>query len=188
MTHANSLAAGREPRIAADAAPRARGVKLVLLDVDGVLTDGRIVFTGERSEAKHFSAQDGVGIRLAQRAGLRFGIITGRRSAALEMRARELGITELHQNSLKKADAYRKILASTRLADEAIAYVGDDLVDLPIMKRAGFAATVPEARPEVLRAAHFVSGRGCGRGAVREILDFILRVQGAWKRATRDLI
>jgi len=161
---------------------------MVLLDVDGVLTDGRIVFTASESETKIFNSQDGVGVRLAQRTGLKFGIITGRKSAALEMRARELGITEIHQRALKKSEAYSKVLAATGLEDVDIAFVGDDLVDLPVMRRAGFAATVPEARPEVVRAAQFVSGRGCGRGAVREILEFIMRVQGTWRRATRDLI
>lgn len=188
MTPSTPPAAAGEPRIGAEAARRARRVKMVLLDVDGVLTDGRIVFTGDGLEAKLFSSQDGVGVRLAQRTGLKFGIITGRKSPALEMRARELGITEVHQRALKKAEPYAKLLAASKLQDSEIAYVGDDLVDLPVMKKAGFAATVPEARPEVLRAAHFVSGRGCGHGAVREILDFIMRVQGTWRRATRDLI
>jgi 3-deoxy-D-manno-octulosonate 8-phosphate phosphatase (KDO 8-P phosphatase) len=161
---------------------------MVVLDVDGILTDGKIVFTGPAEEAKHFSAQDGVGIRLAQRAGIGFGIITGRKSDSLLRRARELGITEIHLNSLHKADSYAQLRKTTGLDDEEIAYLGDDLVDMPILKRAGFAATVPEARPEVIRAAHFVSGRSGGDGAVREILDFILRVQGRWHRATRGFL
>ena len=178
-------AAAREPVLTIDAAARARRVKMVLLDVDYVLTDGRIVYDGtDEGEIKFFNSQDGVGIRLAQRAGIRFGVITGRKSRALERRAAELGILEVHQRSLRKAEAYNAVKRSSRLGDDEIAFVGDDLVDLPILRKAGFAATVPEAVPEVARISHYVSSRSAGHGAVREILDFVVRVQGAWKRAT----
>jgi 3-deoxy-D-manno-octulosonate 8-phosphate phosphatase (KDO 8-P phosphatase) len=177
-----------EPRIADGAAGRARRVRMILMDVDGVLTDGRIVFQGSADETKFFDAQDGVGIRLAQRAGLRIGFITGRKSEALERRARELGVTELHQRSLKKGESYAKALASHKLTDEETAFVGDDIVDLPAMSRAGFAATVPNARPEVRRLAHFVTSRHGGRGAVRQVLDFILMVQDRWSSVTRGYV
>jgi len=180
--------ADREPRLTADAAARARRVKMVLMDVDGILSDGSIVFTGAAEESKAFDAQDGVAIRLAQRAGLPVGLITGRESAALKRRAAELKIRELHMNWFHKEEAYARVLAERRLADADVAFVGDDLVDVPLLKRAGFAATVPEARPEVIRLAHFVASRPGGHGAVRQILDFILKVQGRWERATRGFI
>lgn len=183
-----SPAAPLEPRLTADAAARARRLKMLLMDVDGVLTDGRIVLSGPTEETKFFDAQDGVAIRLASNAGLRIGLITGRKSEALERRARELGITDLHMNSFRKAEAYARILSERGLEDAEVGFVGDDLVDMPILRRAGFAAAVPNARPEVIRAAHFVSSRWGGRGAVREILDFILKVQGRWARVTRDFI
>jgi 3-deoxy-D-manno-octulosonate 8-phosphate phosphatase (KDO 8-P phosphatase) len=176
--------AAPEPILKADAARRARRVKMVLMDVDGTLTDGRIVFSSAEGESKFFSAQDGVGIRLAERAGLLCGVITGRKSEALHRRATELGITEIHQRSLRKTEAYDALRARRRMAHEEIAFLGDDLVDLPVMKQAGFAATVPDAVPEVIRHSHFVSSRAGGLGGVREILDFILKVQGRWFRVT----
>ena len=189
MVHHTQRPMALEPRIRAGAAERARRIKLVLMDVDGVLTDGRIVFAGpDASETKHFDAQDGVGIRIAQRAGLLMGLITGRASEAVRRRARELGIAEVHLNSFRKADAWERILAARRLRDADAAFIGDDIVDMPVLVRAGFAATVPNARPEVLRAAHFVTSRPGGSGAVREVLDFILKVQGRWESATRGFL
>src|SRR6266850_3896586 len=174
-----------EPRVTTGAAARARRVKMVLMDVDGVLTDGRIIFNGPTDETKLFDAQDGVGIRLAQKAGIRIGLITGRASQALERRARELGISEIHQRSLKKADSDARVLGAHRLTDLEVAFIGDDIVDVPILKVAGFAASVPNARPEVRRLAHFVTSRQGGRGAVREVLDFVLMVQDRWESVTR---
>jgi 3-deoxy-D-manno-octulosonate 8-phosphate phosphatase (KDO 8-P phosphatase) len=186
MSHENQQDSAPEPRLAADAAARARRVKLILMDVDGVLTDGRIVFCGPTDETKFFDSQDGMGVRQAIRAGLRVALITRRGSRALERRAKELGISEIHTDSLDKSAAYTKILRTSGLSDAEVAFVGDDLVDMPALGRAGFAATVPNAVPEVIRAAHFVAGRPGGRGAVRQILDFILKVQGRWERATRE--
>lgn len=158
---------------------------MVLLDADGVLTDGSIVYPGRQGETKVFSALDSVGLRLAGLAGLRLGIISGRSSEALSRRAEELGIEDLHQRSLWKLEVYEKVRRRHRLKDGEVAFLGDDLVDLPVMRRVGFMATVPDAVPEVLRTAHFVSGRPGGRGGVREILDFVLKVQGLWARVTR---
>jgi 3-deoxy-D-manno-octulosonate 8-phosphate phosphatase (KDO 8-P phosphatase) len=159
---------------------------MVLMDVDGILTDGRLHYTDSSDGSKQFHAQDTVGIRLAQRAGMRFGFISGRASAALARRARELEIAEVHQGALRKADVYEHIRSGEGLDPEECAYIGDDLVDLPVMRRVGFAATVPGARPELIRAAHFVTAREGGHGAVREVLDFILRVQGSWQRVPRE--
>ncbi|HZE88244.1 MAG TPA: HAD hydrolase family protein [Verrucomicrobiae bacterium] len=185
MRHFDAHAETVEPVIRTGAGARARKVKLILMDVDGVLTDGRIIFDDTPGEMKFFDAQDGVGVRLAERVGLKFGIITGRESQALERRCREIGITELHQRSLKKIVAYEKILASHKLKDEDVAFMGDDIVDAPVLKRVGFAVTVPNAVPQVRRLAHFVTSRAGGRGAVRQALDFILKVQNRWGDATR---
>ena len=188
MQYRDTRDATTEPKLTADAAARARRVKMVLMDVDGVLTDGRIVFCGPTDETKFFDSQDGVGVRLAIRAGLKIGLITGRASQALGRRASELGITEIYMNSSDKGGAYRQVLSASRYEDADIAFIGDDLVDMPVMKRAGFAAAVPNAVPEVIRAAHFVASRPGGRGAVRQILDFIMKVQGTWARATRGYV
>jgi 3-deoxy-D-manno-octulosonate 8-phosphate phosphatase (KDO 8-P phosphatase) len=185
MTPSALSASPFEPRLGAGASARARRVRLVLMDVDGVLTDGRIVFEGPEDETKFFDAQDGVGVRLAIQAGLRIGLITGRRSLALRRRADELGITDVRMNAARKGDAFVRMAAGHRLRDDQVCFVGDDVVDLPALRRAGFAATVPNARPEVIRVAHFVTGRPGGRGAVREVLDFILKAQGSWRRVTR---
>lgn len=169
-----------EPRLTADAASRARRVKMVILDADGILTDGSIVYPGPDGEPKVFSALDSVGLRLAQKAGLDLGIITGRTSEALTRRAAELGIEDLYQRQLWKLDAYRRVIRKRRLSHHEMAFLGDDLVDLPVMRKVGFSATVPGAVREVLRAAHFVSSRPGGMGGAREILEFILKVQGRW--------
>lgn len=153
---------------------------MIILDADGVLTDGSIVYPGPEGEPKTFSSLDSVGLRLAQKAGILLAIITGRRSEALVRRASELGIDELHQRQLWKLDAYGQVRRRKKLSDGQIAFIGDDLVDLPVMRRVGFPATVPGAVPEVLGAAHFVSSREGGRGGAREIIDFILKVQGRW--------
>ena len=171
-----------------DAAERARRVRLILMDVDGVLTDGRIIFQAEVDEAKGFDARDGVGIKLAQRAGLVTGVITGRLSIATTRRVSELNMEEFHQRVFRKVEVFDSILRSRRLSEEAVCFMGDDLVDLPIMKRAGFAAAPADARPEALRAAHFVSDSPGGRGAVRDLIDFILKVQGRWARVTKGYL
>jgi len=161
-------------------ADRARRIRLVLLDVDGVMTDGSILFLGDGTEVKAFHARDGVGIKVAQRCGIEVGVITGRRSEAVGRRCAELGIQELHQGDWRKLPAFEGILERRGFAPEEICFVGDDLVDLPVLRRVGLAATVPEAHPEVLAVAHAVTSSPGGRGAVREILDAILKAQGKW--------
>lgn len=170
--------------LALDAADRARRIRMILMDVDGVLTDGRIILQAEQDEAKSFDSRDGVGIRLAQRAGLLTGVITGRLSIATTRRSRELGMQEFHQRVFMKMDVYRAILKARRLRDESICFLGDDLVDIPIMKRVGLAAAPADARPEAIRVAHFVSAHEGGRGAVRDVIDFILKVQGRYRKVT----
>jgi 3-deoxy-D-manno-octulosonate 8-phosphate phosphatase (KDO 8-P phosphatase) len=159
-------------------------VRLLLLDVDGVLTDGRIIYDNDGGESKCFDVKDGHALKLLQRAGLQVGIITGRRSAIVQRRADELGIRILCQGAKNKLEPYRKILAECGFEDEQVAYVGDDLVDLPILLRVGFAATVADAIDEVKAMAHYVARCPGGRGAVREICELLLKKTGRWAAVT----
>jgi 3-deoxy-D-manno-octulosonate 8-phosphate phosphatase (KDO 8-P phosphatase) len=172
------------PIIRAAAREKAARVTLLLLDVDGVLTDGRIIYDADGREIKAFHVRDGHGIKMLQRAGVEVGIITGRRSPVVEIRARELGITLVRQGASDKVAVWRDIIEEKRLAPEETAYVGDDIVDIPLLRRVGFAAAVFDAETEVVEAADYVAGRRGGRGAVREIIDFLLRARGAWESAT----
>ena len=158
----------------------ARKIKLVILDADGVLTDGSIFYGLSREgdfELKAFHAHDGFGISRSIQLGLPVSIITGRRSAIVERRAKELGIRELYQGSDNKRPAYEKAKRRHRLRDEEIAYMGDDLLDLVLLKRVGLSAAAGSALPEVKRAVHYVSSLNGGEGAVREFIDLILRAQ-----------
>jgi 3-deoxy-D-manno-octulosonate 8-phosphate phosphatase (KDO 8-P phosphatase) len=159
-------------------------VRLLLLDVDGVLTDGRIIYDNHGGESKCFDVKDGHGLKLLQRAGLRVGIITGRRSAIVQRRADELGIDILCQGAKNKLGPYQEILAAQGLVDEQVAYVGDDLVDLPILLRVGFAATVADGVDDVKSRVHYVASRPGGRGAVREICELLLKTTGRWAAVT----
>jgi 3-deoxy-D-manno-octulosonate 8-phosphate phosphatase (KDO 8-P phosphatase) len=163
---------------------RAKSIRMLILDVDGVLTDGRIVYTSEGKEIKHFNVRDGFGIRLAHRGGIKTAIITARYSAVVAHRARELEISEVHQNALKKLPAYEQILKAHQLSDDQIAYIGDDLIDLPLLRRVGLAVAVADAHPEVKQMVHYVTQLSGGRGAVREIIELILKAQGTWEEAT----
>ena len=159
---------------------RAKQVRLLLLDVDGVMTDGRLGFDGSGRELKFFYARDGIGIRLLQRAGLRVGILSGRKAKVVELRARELGIDLLLQKSQDKAQGLEEVLRREGLRPDQICYVGDDLVDLPVLFGVGLAVAVADAVPEVRAAAHFVTQKPGGRGAVREICEALLKAQGRW--------
>lgn len=159
-------------------------IRLLLLDVDGVLTDGRITYDNQGNELKSFDVKDGHGLKLLQRAGIEVGIITGRRSDLVARRAAELGIDILYQGALRKLDPYLEILEKTALQDAQIAYMGDDLIDLPLLRRVGFSATVSDAHPEVLPLVDYVSKRPGGRGAVREVCDLLLKGGGHWDAVT----
>jgi 3-deoxy-D-manno-octulosonate 8-phosphate phosphatase (KDO 8-P phosphatase) len=167
-------------RVAPDVLARARAVRLVILDVDGVLTDGRIIYGTAGMELKAFDVRDGHGVKMFHRAGLRTAILTGRTSEVVARRAEELGIADVVQNARDKLAAYRELLARHALADAQVACVGDDVTDLPLFTRAGLAVAVPGAGPETRAAAHYVTRRAGGRGAVREVLDLILKAQGLW--------
>lgn len=163
---------------------KAAKVKLLLLDVDGVLTDGQIIYGSGSHELKAFDVKDGHGLKLLQRAGIEIGIITGRESEVVARRASELGVTYLYQGAKDKLVPYGEILQQSGLSDEEIAYVGDDLIDLPILCRVGFSATVSDAVDEVRERVDYVASRAGGRGAVREVCDFLLRAQGLWAEVT----
>mgnify|MGYP003585607428 CR=1 FL=1 len=161
-------------------------IELVLLDVDGVLTDGRIIWDANGTEIKFFNVKDGHGIKLLQRAGIQVGIITGRTSPVVDLRAKELGITLVYQGSLRKQDSYDDIKRITGLSDHQIAYMGDDVIDVPVMRRVGFAAAPSDALPEALAVADLVTSRCGGMGAVRELCDLILKCRGDWDRLVKD--
>jgi len=159
-------------------------IKLLILDVDGVLTDGRIIFDSNGVESKFFNVKDGHGIKMLQRSGIEVGIISGRESKVVYNRAVELGITQVYQKSLDKMVPYRQMLEATGLSDEQVAFVGDDVIDIPLLKRVGFAAAPADAVNEVLPFAHLVTKNRGGWGAVREICDLIMKAQGTWDTVT----
>lgn len=159
-------------------------IKLLLLDVDGILTDGRITYSSDGTETKSFDVKDGHGLKMLQRAGIDVGIITGRESSVVERRAQELGINILYQGAKDKLIPFREILEKFSISEDEIAYVGDDIVDLPILLRVGFSATVADALPEVVARVDYVTERAGGQSAVREICDLILKEAGLWDSET----
>jgi len=163
---------------------KARAVKLLILDADGVLTDGRIVYTDRGEEVKAFNVKDGHGLKLLMRAGIRVAIITGRNSPAVEHRARDLGIDRVFQKALNKIETYEELRATEKLRDEEICMVGDDLPDLPVLRRCGFAVAVADSVEDVKRAADYVTSKEAGKGAIREVCDIILKAQGLWETVT----
>lgn len=150
----------------------------MIFDVDGVLTDGRLYYTDSGAEMKAFSTLDGLGIRMLMSSGIEIAIITGRRSQVVSHRARDLGISHVMQGVAEKRPAFLGLTASLGLAPESCGYMGDDLVDLPVLTRCGFAATTREAPEIVKRHAHFISTQPAGAGAVREVCEMILKAQG----------
>ena len=162
---------------------RARKIKLLILDCDGVLTDGRIIMLPNGDETKAFDVKDGHGIVMAQRAGLRVAIISGRKSSVVRARAKELGVAHLHEMAWVKTEPYEKVLAEEGLTDEDVCYVGDDVVDIPLLRRAGLGIAVSDAVEETKNASHTVTKRAGGRGAVREVIELILKAQDRWDEA-----
>ncbi|WP_282003891.1 KdsC family phosphatase [Geotalea uraniireducens] len=163
---------------------RLRNIRLLLLDVDGVMTDGRIIFDSNGIESKFFNVKDGHGIKMVQRAGIEVGIISGRESQVVTNRAAELGISLVYQKSLDKLTPYQAILTQTGLSDSQVAYMGDDIIDLPLLRRVGVAAAPADAVPDVLPHVHFVAKNRGGWGAVREVCDLLLKEQGRWDEIT----
>jgi 3-deoxy-D-manno-octulosonate 8-phosphate phosphatase (KDO 8-P phosphatase) len=169
------------PTLSADElAARAARIRLLLLDVDGVLTDGSIVYSGDGTELKRFHVRDGSGLKLWRLAGNRAAILSGRTSPAVEVRAAELGIAPVFQGRDDKRAALADVLAAVQVAPSEVCAVGDDLPDLPVLLRCGLAAAVADAAPEVRDAAHYVTSTPGGRGAVREVVEWLLKLQHRW--------
>jgi 3-deoxy-D-manno-octulosonate 8-phosphate phosphatase (KDO 8-P phosphatase) len=163
-----------------DVHARARRVRLLLLDVDGVLTDGSVAIRSSRDESKSFFIRDGAALVWARREGLAVGLLSGRSSAATSRRAAELGITIVVQGGPDKRHGYAGILASNGFSDDEVAYMGDDLMDLPILARAGLSTSPADAVEEVRARVHWVSRAPGGRGAVRDLVELVLRARGRW--------
>jgi len=165
-------------------AKRARNIRLVLMDADGVLTDGRIVLFADGNEARNYHARDGLAVRIGQSGGLGFGVISGRRSSAVEARAKELDFVEIHQGVAAKGSCVEEIARRRGLELDQICFVGDDIVDVPAFRRCGLAVAPADADPEVLPHVHHVGASDGGRGIVREVVDLILHAHGSWEAAT----
>ena len=165
----------------------ASDIRLIVSDVDGVWTDGRIIYAGDRTEIKEFNVRDGLAVKLAQRAGITVALLTSRRSLALEKRARELGITEVHQGAANKLEELEKLAQKLAVPLGQILYAGDDLPDLAPMTRVAISAAPSDAAPEVLAAVTWKLEAAGGRGAFREIVERLLRERGEWENVIREL-
>ncbi len=157
-----------------------KAVKCLILDVDGVLTDGGIVFDDEGRQIKRFDVRDGHGLKMLMRYGIDVVLLTGRTSQAVLHRALDLGIADVHQGAKNKLDVYNEILRKRNILSSATAFVGDDIVDASVLRRVGFSATVADAAEDVKKLVDYITERNGGRGAVREVCEIILRVQGHW--------
>jgi 3-deoxy-D-manno-octulosonate 8-phosphate phosphatase (KDO 8-P phosphatase) len=163
---------------------KVKHLKLLMLDVDGVLTDGKIIYNDRGEELKAFDVRDGHGIKLLMRSGVKVVLITGRKSRVVVHRARDLGITQVYQKATNKVEVYEKILRQKKLVDREVGFVGDDLVDIPVLRRAGFSATVSDAIPEVKKIVDYITTKRGGEGAVREICELLLKLQNRWEKVT----
>ena len=170
------------------ATDKAAHIVLMGFDVDGVLTDGTLYFTSQGDEMKAFSSPDGHGLKMLQRAGIEVAIISGRRSMALELRARTLGIAELHMGIEDKRAQLIELATQRGIALSQTGYMGDDVVDLPILRACGFSAAVADAHDEVRARVDYVASKAGGRGAVREVCDLILRAQDKWNAAMAEYL
>jgi YrbI family 3-deoxy-D-manno-octulosonate 8-phosphate phosphatase len=164
---------------------RCQKIELILCDVDGVMTDGRLVFDNQAIETKRFHIRDGLGIKLWHRAGHRFGVLTGRSSHIVKVRAAELGIEIVRQGFEDKLSVYQQILQDGGWQAEQVAFIGDDLPDLPVLHRVGLAVAVADAVAEVRAAAHLITKTPGGLGAVRETVEIILKAKGRWQDLIR---
>ena len=172
-----------------DLAARAARIRLLLMDVDGVMTDARLYYfpgpDGQMVETKGFDAQDGIALQWANWMGLETGVISGRDSPALVHRARQVRMKYIHQGHIEKIPVYEQVLAEAGVTDAEVAFIGDDLTDAPLLARAGLAAAPANARPEVRAMAHLVTSAAGGHGAVREVIEVILQAQGKWQEILR---
>jgi 3-deoxy-D-manno-octulosonate 8-phosphate phosphatase (KDO 8-P phosphatase) len=173
-------------KIAPGLKKRAAKIKVILMDVDGTITDGSVTLLsqpdGSALEIKTFDAHDGQGLTLGRTAGLRMGVITGRESPALRRRMKELNVEFVYEKQPQKIAAYEEVLQKANVREDEVAYLGDDLPDLTVMKRVGLAVAVGDAVPEVKNAAHFVTQKTGGKGAARELIELILKSKGIWEQ------
>jgi 3-deoxy-D-manno-octulosonate 8-phosphate phosphatase (KDO 8-P phosphatase) len=164
--------------LASDVDQRARAIRLLVLDVDGILTDGRLYYGPDQIELKAFHTQDGHGLKMLRESGVEVGIITGRVSDAVERRAQNLGVPYVYQGVGNKLAVFEQLLERLELSPTAVAGMGDDLPDLPVLRRCGLAVTVPEAPALIRSHVHYVTKVGGGNGAVREVCELLMRAQG----------
>jgi len=167
---------------------RAAKVKLMIFDVDGVLTDGSLHYGAEGEMMKTFNVHDGLGIKLLQEAGIQTAIISARKSPQVVKRAADLGIDHLHQGGHDKLTPFNALLEKTGLTAEEIGFIGDDVVDLPLLTRVGFAVGVPNGRPDVIARAHHITTASGGRGAVREVCEMLLHAQGKYEQVMAQFL
>lgn len=169
-----------EVELGQDLRAKIKKIKLVILDCDGVMTDGSIIYSEHGGETKAFNVRDGHGIKLLKSVGIECAIITARSSEVLKRRASELGIEHLYQKELDKAAAYNKLLLNCKCEPDETLYMGDDIIDIPVFTRVGVAVAVADAVDELLARADYVTEKCGGRGAVREVAEIIMKVQGKW--------
>jgi len=171
-----------------EVARRAQAIRLILMDCDGVLTDGTIWLTADGDEQKRFHARDGQGISVWHRAGYQSGIISGRASTAVDRRARELKIRYVHQYAKNKVAALEEILADAKISAAECCFIGDDLADISVMRRVGLAVAVADASPDARAAAHHVTSLAGGAGAVRQVVELILKAQDRWEQLWTEVV
>ncbi len=163
-----------------DVVSRCRPIELLLSDVDGVMTDGGVIFDNQGIEIKRFHIRDGLGVKIWQRLGHQFGLVTGRASHIVQLRAAELGVDLVRQGVEDKLQAVKQIVAERHLRPDQVCFVGDDLPDLPVLKYVGLAVVVGDGSEDLQRQAHYVTKAHGGRGALREVVELVLKAQGRW--------
>jgi len=164
---------------------RAKKIKLLILDVDGVLTDGRIIYDNFGGEIKFFNVYDGVGMTLLFRAGIKSAIITAKKTNIVKRRAKDMLVAKVY-SGYKKLKIYENVIKKFKVKDEEVCFVGDDLIDLPVLKRVGLSIAPPEAMEEVKNSCHYVTKKSGGKGAVRELIEVILKSKGLWDNVTNE--
>ncbi len=159
---------------------RIKKIKVLALDIDGVLTDGKIIVDSQGGEIKNFDVQDGFGMVVMRKAGFKIAIITARNSRPVDFRARDLHVDKVYQDAFPKIEYYKRMLKDLGVSDEDVCYMGDDLPDLGVLKQVGFAVSVPNGVEEVKRTVHYITHKAGGHGAVREVIEIILKTQDKW--------
>ena len=164
---------------------RAKKIKLLILDVDGVLTDGRIIYDNFGDEIKCFNVYDGFGMTLLHRSGIKSVIITAKKTRIVERRAKDMNVAKVYSD-YRKLKAYEKVVKKFKVKDEEVCFIGDDFIDLPVLKRTGLSVAPPEAIEEVKNACHYITKKSGGKGAVRELVEIILKSQGLWNEVISE--